>query len=78
MWKNWVQLEHVKNVKAADISSAIYLAGFLRSLSHSRRYADSLEIADLQRYKMITNSRKVRTVLAKKAGEPFVFVLCKN
>jgi hypothetical protein len=77
-WKNWVQLEHVKNVRAADIPSAVYLAGFLRTIAQNRRYADYLEIADLQRYKMIKNARKVRAALATRGGEPFVFVLCKN
>jgi len=79
MWhKDHVWLHYVKNIIAADIHSAVFLASYLRHAGTSRDYASCLEIIDLQKYKIITKSAKVYAALRNRAGIPFVFVVGKN
>jgi hypothetical protein len=63
---------------AADIPSAVFLASFLRHNSNSKNYISSLEIIDLQKYKIIKQDAKVRVALRERANIPFVFVVGKN
>jgi len=79
MWQgNNVWLHYVKNIIAADISSAVFLASYLRYTGMSKDYVSSLEIIDLQKYKMIKKADKVRAALAERMHLPFVFVVGKN
>ena len=79
MWyKNRVWIHYVKNVIAADMTSAIFLASYLRRVGISKEYTSSLEIFDLQKYKVIKNAAKVRNALREKKSTPFIFVACKN
>jgi len=79
MWKgNNVWLHYVKNIIAADVSSAVFLASYLRHASISKNYADALEVIDLQKYKVIRQPSKVRQALRDRINVPFVFVTGKN
>ena len=79
MWQGentW--LHYVKNIMAADVASAVFLATFLRRNSLNMRYAAALEVADLQKYKLITKEKKVRSALLDRSNMPFVFFIGKN
>jgi hypothetical protein len=79
MWRgNHVWLHYVKNIIAADIHSAIFLASYLRYTGLTYDYASSLEIIDLQKYKIIKKTKKVRIALQERINLPFVFVIGKN
>lgn len=81
MWgdkDNNVWLHYVKNIIAADLRSAIFLASYIRSNSITKNHARYLEVIDLQKYKIINNEVKVRTALSTRADVPFVFVIGKN
>ena len=79
MWNgNNVWLHYVKNIIAADISSAVFLASYLRYTGISKDYVCALEIIDIQKYKMIKRADKVRMALNERMSLPFVFVVGKN
>jgi hypothetical protein len=79
MWnKNKAWLHYIKNIIAADVSSAVFLASYLNYLTNSRSYLSALEIMDLQKYKLIKDTNKVRASLRERSKVPFVFVICKN
>ncbi|PQJ11491.1 hypothetical protein CJD36_006730 [Flavipsychrobacter stenotrophus] len=79
MWERqntWIH--YVKNIIAADISSAIFLASFLRRSNMNKSYIAHLEAIDLQRYKAISKQNKVRAALNEAASTPFIFFVGKN
>lgn len=79
MWhENKTWLHYVKNIIAADVSSAIFLASYIRYCNINRIYTSALEIIDLQKYKVINQDAKVRIALRERAKIPFVFVIGKN
>jgi hypothetical protein len=79
MWhKDHVWLHYVKNIIATDIHSAVFLASYLLYSGLSRDYTSSLEVIDLQRYKVVRKAAKVYAALNKKHEMPFIFVVCKN
>jgi hypothetical protein len=79
MWQRqntWIH--YVKNIIAADITSAILLASFLRRSNMNKSYVAYLEVIDLQRYKVITKKNKVRAALNEATNTPFIFFVGKN
>ena len=79
MWKqDRVWIHYVKNIIAADMGSAIFLASYLRRVGISKEYLPSLEIFDLHKYKVVKGDLKVQNALREKRGKPFIFVSCKN
>ena len=79
MWNgNNVWLHYVKNIIAADVPSAVFLASYLRYTGISKDYVSALEIIDIQKYKMIKKADKVRIALNERMSLPFVFVVGKN
>ncbi len=79
MWyKNRVWIHYVKNIIAADMHSAIFLASYLRRIGISNEYKATLEVFDLQKYKVIRNASKIRGSLREKLNTPFIFMACKN
>jgi hypothetical protein len=76
--KNKFWLHYVKNIIAADVPSAVFLASYLRYTDISKEYIGSLEIIDLQKYKVIGQRKKVAIALQERAKIPFVFVVGKN
>ncbi len=80
MWrgqqKTWI---HYRNdIVASDVNTAIFLSAYLRQVSIHRLYTNTMEIADLQRYKLIKQSRKVGIAVRERLGIPFVFAINKN
>jgi hypothetical protein len=79
MWyRNRVWMHYVKNIIAADMNSAVFLASYIRRVSINKDYASSLEIFDLQKYKVIRNAAKITGSLRDKRNQPFIFIACKN
>lgn len=79
MWrKDQVWLHYVKNIIAADVSSAVFLGSYLRHSRNTKSYVQALEIFDLQKYKLITKVHKVRGALRDRSNIPFIFVVGKN
>ncbi len=76
--QNKVWLHYVKNIIAADVSSAVFLASYLRHSEIRWDYASSFEIIDLQKYKIITQPAKIRLALKEEIRTPFIFVTGKN
>ncbi len=80
MWgkQDKVWLHYVKDIIAADVYSAVFLASYLRYASLNKTHVAFLEIIDLQKYKVIKQKNKVRVALKERADVPFVFVVCRN
>ena len=76
--ENKVWLHYVKNIIAADVSSAVFLASYLRFSDISWDYATYLEVVDLQKYKVISSAAKVLQALRDDFKVPFIFVVGKN
>ena len=76
--ENNVWLHYLKNIIAADVSSAVFLASYLRHTNLNKNYVHALEVVDLQKYKLIKNVNKVHTALRDRINIPFVFVIGKN
>lgn len=79
MWQKdntWVK--YVKNIIASDIHSALFLATYVRQLSFNMNHCICLEIIDVNKYKIISNHKKVRSKLREISRTPFVFVVGKN
>lgn len=80
MWhgedKLW--LHYRADIIAADVPDGIFLADFLRYIAINKIYTSSLEIIDLQKYKIICNPLKLRSGLKERANIPFVFVVSRN
>jgi len=79
MWyRNRVWIHYVKNIVAADMNSAVFLASWLRRITIKKEHLSTLEIYDLQRYKVIRNTAKMKGSLREKMNKPFIFMACKN
>ncbi len=79
MWSgNKVWLHYVKNIIAADVPSAVFLASYLRYSGVTQDYASYLEVIDLQEYKVIKKPVRVAKALRERMNLPFVFVVGKN
>lgn len=79
MWdrqNTWIH--YVKNIIAADLSSAVFLASYMRRCHMNKSYIASLEAIDLQRYKIIRKSSKVRAAITESSSRPFIFFIGKN
>lgn len=80
MWsgQDKVWLHYVKDIIAADVYSAVFLASYLRYMSLNKSYVSYLEVIDLQKYKVIKQKQKVRAAIKERVNVPFVFVVCRN
>ena len=79
MWEREnIWLHYVKNIIAADIPSALFLATYLRQNNLNKNYAAALEVIDLQKYKVIKQKNKVRKALNDAINTPFIFFVGKN
>jgi len=74
---NKLWLHYVKNIIAADVASAVFLASYLRYSGISMDYAAYLEVFDLQKYRVISKKSKVLQSLSR-TKVPFVFIVGKN
>ena len=73
-----IWMHYVKDIIACDVYSAVFLASYMRHAIINRTYSDSLEIVDLQKYKVLKQPAKVRQSIRERANIPFVFVVGKN
>ncbi|MCB0698629.1 MAG: hypothetical protein H6551_02035 [Chitinophagales bacterium] len=81
MWnryKSTVWIHYSDDIIASDEPSANFLADYKRFVTLNRSYANAMEIMDLQRYKVITEPRKVRSFMREYNDASFVFLICKN
>lgn len=79
MWyRNRLWNHYLKNIGATDSMSARFLERYLQRVSITKDYASALEIFDLQQYKVIKKTAKVKDALREKIKMPFIFVACKN
>ncbi|MDR3678955.1 MAG: hypothetical protein P4L41_03240 [Flavipsychrobacter sp.] len=80
MWsgQDKVWLHYVKDIIAADVYSAVFLASYLRYMGLNKSHVSFLEVIDLQKYKVIKQKHKVRAAIKERANIPFVFVVCRN
>lgn len=80
MWqgqhKAWLQFR--MDILATDIASGVFLSDYLRHVSIHDIHTHSLEIADLQRYKLLKKPQKVKIMLRDRVYVPFIFVFGKN
>ncbi len=60
------------------MSSALFLAIFLRQIKLNKGHAAALEVIDLHRYRVIRQKNKVRIALNNAFNEPFIFFVGKN
>jgi hypothetical protein len=74
--KTW--MHYVRNIIAADVPSAVFLATYQHRIRHGHHYASFLEVMDLQRYKVISKKDKVRNALLNNRHTPFIFIIGKN
>ena len=65
MWSghNKVWVHYVKNIIAADIRSARFLAAYERFARMNKTYVPYLEVIDLHSYKVIKDRTKVKKTL---------------
>jgi len=80
MWggSNKVWFQFRKDIIASDIQEGAFLADYLRFLAVTRTYIHTIEVADLQRYKMLKQPQKVKNALTGSFDMPFIFPLHKN
>ena len=80
MWgkKDKVWMHYVHDIIATDVASGVFLAHFMKQTRLKRTYATALEIVDLQRYKVISKTKKVLSSLSELQDKSFVFVIGKN
>lgn len=80
MWgkQNKVWIKYRSNIIATDVTTAIFLSGYLKYSSLHKSYVNKMEVLDLQRYKLITRPNKVKAALNDRLDIPFVFAICKN
>jgi hypothetical protein len=76
--QNKVWMHYVKDIIASDVYSAVLLASYMRYVKQSKTYTDSLEVIDLQKYKVLKQPVKVRQAIRERSDIPFVFVIGKN
>jgi len=74
--KNW--LYYIKDIIAANVPSAVFLASYMRTIDFYAHFYSSVEILDLQKNIIIKEGNKLKTAIDKRAGLPFVFVVGKN
>ena len=80
MWgkKDKIWMHYLHDIIAADLASGVFLAHFLRQLRITRDYINSLEIIDLQRYRVMRTPAKVRRSISDAHESSFIFVISKN
>lgn len=80
MWSGHdkVWLHYVNDIIAADVSSAVFLASYLRYVKMNKSYSGCIEVIDLQKYKVIKQKNKVREAIRTRLHMPFIFVVGKN
>ena len=80
MWgkQNKAWMHYVNDIIAADVASAVFLSSYMRHSLRNMQYLHSLEVLDIQRYRVVKKAEKVKAALQNRIAIPFVFVVGKN
>jgi hypothetical protein len=80
MWRrnNKVWTRYGKSIVAVDTEAVYFLEDYLRFISMNRSYLNTIEVYDLQNYKLIKKHKKVGSALREKVNTPFIFFGYKN
>jgi len=74
-----IWLHFPQDIIASGGNEANYLAWFLRWTYVSRTYLRYIEVADLQRYRLVTRKNKIYSIIRRAASDQaFIFFLNKN
>lgn len=71
-------LHYIKDIIAADVYSAVFLATYVRTAERNKSYFPHLEVVDLSNHQMIKNADGVQSILAHDELDPYLFVIGKN
>jgi hypothetical protein len=63
---------------ALKYQDAKFLKDWYFKVAVSGKIADSFELIDLQRYKIVSAKKKVQLAMSESKNSPFVFFACKN
>ena len=74
--KDW--MHYIKNIIAADLHSAVFLASYMKQTDNIKNYNGAFEIFDILKFKVIRDSKNIDKALISRAHLPFVFVVGKN
>ncbi len=66
------------NAIATDETEAVFLTRFTKETEMKRAFVRTIEVADLQHYRLVKDIRKVDKVLSAQKRDPFVFAVSKN
>lgn len=81
MWdkkQDKVWINYRSDIIAADTTSGSFLAKYLRFTLLNRSHISTLEVIDLQKYKVIKGEKRVRSAIRERLDIPFVFLSCNN
>ena len=71
-------MHYIHDIIAGDLSSAVFLASFLRRTANNFSWAGAFEVADLPKYWHVTQSDRVYAAIKSRQDIPCVFILGKN
>lgn len=66
------------DILAVDVDAARFIADYIRYAFVNNSHLSSLTVIDLQRYKIISHPRKLKSALRERTSVPFVFIACNN
>lgn len=80
MWgkQNKVWTRYQQDALATDLLAAVVLLGYMRFVGLKKAPGYTMEVADLQRYKIIRKPAKVRQAIKESSRAPFVFAYGLN
>ena len=71
-------LHYIKDIIAADVYSAVFLATYVRTTERNKSYFPHLEVVDLSSHQIIKNTSGVQSALGSDKLDPYMFVIGKN
>ena len=81
MWsgrRNKVWAHYTHNVMAADAIDAALLVKYLHQVTLQQLFLSTVEVIDLQQYKIIKKVGKIHNAFQSRIQLPFVFIAAKN
>ncbi|MBS1689989.1 MAG: hypothetical protein JSS96_14765 [Bacteroidetes bacterium] len=71
-------LHYIKDIIAADVYSAVFLATYVRTAERNKSYFPNLEVVDLTTHQIIKQTPGVQLALSNSELDPYMFVIGKN
>jgi len=71
-------LHYIKDIIAADVYSAVFLATYVRTAERNKSYFPNLEVVDLASHRIIKQAPGVQLALSDSELDPYMFVIGKN